>query len=147
VKRSPRFPPVGFLLTRLGRTQSGRFAKGLEPLELRPASFAVLNFAALAEGSSQQQLGERLAIDPSGLVALIDELEGQGLVERRRDPADRRRHAVHPTEGGRRTLTKARAVAREAEAELLAPLSDEEAEQFRDLLLKLVGLSGIPPPG
>jgi DNA-binding MarR family transcriptional regulator len=130
---------VGFLLTRLGRTQSSRFAKGLEPLGLRPASFAVLNFAALAEGSSQQQLGERLALDPSGLVALIDELEEQGLLERRRDPDDRRRHAVHPTAKGRRTLARARAVAREREAELLAPLSAEEAEQFRALLLKLSG--------
>ena len=134
----PAWPPTGFLLSKAGRTQSLRFAEALEPLGLRPAHFALLNFVDHGAGSSQQELGERMGLDPSGLVAVIDGLEDAGLLERRRHPADRRRHAIHLTRSGRRKLARAREVAMQREAALLDPLDHSDAEVLRELLLRVV---------
>jgi DNA-binding MarR family transcriptional regulator len=91
-----------------------------------------------AEGEiTQQALGVSTAIDPSSMVATIDDLEKRGLVERRQHPTDRRAHALHITEAGQETLTKGRRLAREAQDRLLAPLSAEEREQLHGLLLRL----------
>ena len=143
-ERTPSIPPqaasVAFLLSKVGRTQAQRFTDRLGPLGLRPRHFLLLNNVALNEGSSQQQLGDRLALDPSGLVAVIDDLEGAGLVERRHDPADRRRYAIHLTPTGRRRLERARQVAMERERELLAPLSQREQELLHDLLLRIAAV-------
>src|SRR4051812_50098244 len=85
-----------------------RFSDRMRSLGLRPKHFAVLNAAALADGASQQELGGRMGLDPSGLVGAIDELERMGLVARRRDPAHPRRHAVGLTAGGAPTPRRAR---------------------------------------
>jgi len=134
----PQWPPTGFLLSKAGRTQAVRFAEALEPLRLRPKHFALLNFVDRGAGSSQQELGERLGLDPSGLVAVIDDLENAGLLERRRHPSDRRRHAIHLTPNGRRKLARAREVAMEREAELLEPLDEHDAKVLHELLMKVV---------
>jgi DNA-binding MarR family transcriptional regulator len=131
-------PPTGFLLSKAGRTQSVRFTEALEPLGLRPTQFALLNFVERGAGSSQQQLGERLGLDPSGLVAVIDDLEEKGLVERRRDPSDRRCYGIHLTRAGRKKLARAREVAMRRQAELLAPLTEQEAKTLHELLLRVV---------
>jgi len=67
----------------IGRSQVTRFTAGLQPLGLRPKHFALLNLIDLNEGTSQQQLAKRLSLEPSGLVKTIDELQQQGIVERR----------------------------------------------------------------
>src|SRR4051794_30328276 len=135
---APNGPPlearVGYLLFRLGRTQAGLFVEALEPLGLRPKHFALMNLAEIAEGSSQQELGRQLGLDSSGLVSVIDALERQALVERRRDSADRRRHAIHLTRAGRTKLSRAREAVKQRAEGLLAPLSAGERETLHDLL-------------
>ncbi len=74
------------------------------------------------------------------MVAAIDELEELGLAERRRHPSDRRKHAVHLTAKGKRTLNRAREAASGMAEELLAPLSERERETLRRLLRKLAGV-------
>jgi MarR family transcriptional regulator, lower aerobic nicotinate degradation pathway regulator len=128
---------VGYLLFRLGRTQSSLFVDALEPLGMRPKHFALLNLADLSEGSSQQELGRQLGLDSSGLVSVIDDLEAQGLVERRRDAADRRRYAIHLTRAGRTKLSRAREAVKLRGEELLAPLSADERETLHDLLSRV----------
>jgi MarR family transcriptional regulator, lower aerobic nicotinate degradation pathway regulator len=128
---------VGYLLFRLGRTQSSLFVDALEPLGMRPKHFALLNLADLSEGSSQQELGRKLGLDSSGLVSVIDDLESQGLVERRRDTADRRRYAIHLTRAGRTKLSRAREAVKLRGEELLAPLSEDERETLHDLLSRV----------
>jgi DNA-binding MarR family transcriptional regulator len=76
-------------------------------------------------------------MDPSTMVATIDELESQGLVERRPHPNDRRAHALYITDQGRETLARSSAVAAEAQDQLLAPLNGEERELLHDLLLRI----------
>jgi DNA-binding MarR family transcriptional regulator len=97
----------------------------------------VLNAVALSDGASQQELGGRMGLDPSGLVGAIDELERMGLVERRRDPADRRRNAVGLTTEGTATLRKARRVVTDSARELLGALDAEEVETLVALLAKV----------
>src|SRR4051794_11543438 len=101
-----------FLLVRLGAYAGSRFVEALEPLGIEPRHFGVLVRLVDHEGSSQQELGARLDLNPTRMVFLIDDLEGRGLVERRPNPDDRRRHALYLTEAGRTTLDRARVVAR-----------------------------------
>jgi DNA-binding MarR family transcriptional regulator len=128
---------VGYLLFRLGRTQSNLFVDALEPLGMRPKHFALMNLADLSEGSSQQELGRKLGLDSSGLVSVIDDLESQGLVERRRDANDRRRYAIHLTRAGKTKLSRAREAVKLRADELLAPLSEDERETLHDLLARV----------
>ena len=138
---SRRGPPlearIAYLLSKIGRQQSLRFAELLKPLGLRPKHFALMNVVDLADGPSQQQLGDALGLDTSGLISAIDELEGAGLLERRRATEDRRRHALFLTGAGSAKLAEAREASRRRGEELIAPLSQAEAESFHDLLKRV----------
>jgi DNA-binding MarR family transcriptional regulator len=129
---------LGFLLSWNGQRIARRFAENLEPLGLRPPHFGVMSLLAARPGETQQDLVERSMIDASTMVKVIDELEAVGLAERRVDPADRRRRAVHLTAKGRTTLERARAAAERTADEVFAPLDDGERETLRVLLRKLV---------
>ena len=98
------------------------------------------------EPESQQQAAGRLGIDRTTMVALLDGLEGRGLLARHPDPADRRRNVVALTNAGRRALKDARAASDRAERELLAKLSSTEARQLRALLSRVVPSSSSPAP-
>jgi len=130
----------GFLLSWNGQRTAARFAATLEPLGLRPQHFGVMTLIDAHPGSAQQELVTRSLIDPSSMVAVIDELEGMGLAERRRHPGDRRKHAVYLTARGRRTLQRARGAAEKMAQELFAPLAPGELETLRRLLRKLAGV-------
>jgi DNA-binding MarR family transcriptional regulator len=99
-----------------------------------------MNLIESHPGTTQRDLVHRSLIDPSSMVAVIDELERMGLAERRPHPDDRRKHAVHLTAKGKRTLGRARKVAVEVADELFAPLSEDEVRALRGLLRKLAGL-------
>ena len=135
----PLASAVGFLLSWNGQRMAHRFAEGLQPLGLRPPHFGVLSLIAARPGCSQHEIVERSMIDPSSMVRVIDELEDMGLAERRIDPDDRRRRAVHLSPAGKRTLDRARRVASATVDEVLAPLDDDEQETLRLLLRKLAG--------
>jgi DNA-binding MarR family transcriptional regulator len=136
---------VGFLLSKLGMTSATQFAKTLAPLGIDPRHFGILRIVAMAEGQSQQQLGEALQVPPSRMVALIDDVEARGLVERRRNPNDRRAHALHLTAKGRRLYDKALEIATSYEEQLCAGLNERERDQLLALLRKLASEGG--PPG
>ncbi|KOU81628.1 MarR family transcriptional regulator [Streptomyces sp. XY58] len=83
---------------------------------------------------SQRALADRLEVDPSVLVGVLNDLEGEGLAERRRDPADRRRHNVGITPAGQAALAKTNAALDEVEAGMFASLSAQERDRLRALL-------------
>ncbi|MBU2669333.1 MarR family transcriptional regulator [Actinoplanes bogorensis] len=92
----------------------------------------------LAEGPvGQQALIDLLGVDPSALVAVLNELEGLGLVSRQRDPADRRRHIVTMTAEGAGALRAVDQVLAQADDELFAALSPAERDQLARLLDKI----------
>lgn len=127
-----------FLLARIGAVTRERFGALLEPMGLNPRLFGVINVVSAEPGIIQQRLGHALRIDPSTMVALLDELEALGLVERRAHPDDRRARAVHLTAKGRATLRRARERAGALQEEILAPLAGSEREALHALLVKLV---------
>jgi DNA-binding MarR family transcriptional regulator len=117
------------------------FAEALEPLGLRPPQFGVLRLIDADPGLTQRDLARRSLIDPSSMVAVVDELEELGYAERRTHPADRRKHAIHLTPDGQRMLERAQAVAVETTKEILAPLTAGEIDELRLLLRKLAGVA------
>jgi DNA-binding MarR family transcriptional regulator len=127
----------GFLLARLGLNFKSRALARLDEAGFDPYDYSVL--AILAEGArhAQATIAGALALDPSRLVALLDSLEERGLVERQRDPEDRRRHVVSITADGKRELSKLRAMVKELEDEFFAPLDAETREQLHEVLLLL----------
>jgi DNA-binding MarR family transcriptional regulator len=130
----------GFLLSWNGQRTAHLFAAALEPLGLRPPHFGLLTLIDAHPGLAQQELVDQSLIDPSSMVAVIDELEELGLAERRTHPGDRRKHAVYLTDNGRRTLQQAREVAIETAKEMFAALTAREVETLRRLLRKLAGV-------
>jgi DNA-binding MarR family transcriptional regulator len=84
----------------------------------------------------QQGLGQMLMLDPNNCVLLLNDLDQAGWVERRRDPADRRRHLVEITPAGRRALEEAERKLESLEDEVLGNLSAGERVRLHDLLAK-----------
>lgn len=99
--------------------------------------FAILH--RLEQGGSvhARELSRTLRVHPSNLVALLDQLEADGLIARRRDPADRRRQIIKLTPAGTKRLRLAAAAVAEVEQELLSPLSAEERRQLHSYLEQL----------
>ena len=144
----PRFPDELvssslFLLKRLGMTAKEGSFRAYEELGLHPYHHAIL--AVLDEGSRETQgaIGDALGYDKSQLVGLLDELEGEGLIERQRDTTDRRRQIVRITGPGRKALERLRRLSRQLEDEFLSPLDAAERRELHGLLLRL-GMKHLP---
>jgi DNA-binding MarR family transcriptional regulator len=110
----------------------------LAVIDLDGRQFAVLSVIGEQGPMAQQRVSETLRVDRTTIVALVDELERKGFVERKRDPGDRRAYAVEITPKGARTLQRARTVVDAAEVEFTAALSAAERRQLRELLAKLM---------
>jgi DNA-binding MarR family transcriptional regulator len=104
----------------------------------RPGCIGVLDAVAQHEPVSQREVSSVLLLDPSDLVTFVDILERAGLLERRRDPTDRRRYALEVTARGQLAVARLREVARQANEDVLAPLDDDEREQLGHLLARIV---------
>jgi len=128
---------TGFLISRLGVLAHKRFAERLATLGLTTRMWGLLNVLETEQPITQQALGKAIGTDPSSMVATIDELESRGLVQRRPHPRDRRAHALYMTDDGHRILRRGRRLSKEAQEELLEPLSDDERRQLHELLLRL----------
>jgi MarR family transcriptional regulator, lower aerobic nicotinate degradation pathway regulator len=141
--KAPASPPrellssPTFLLKRLTWAMKDQKLAAFEVTGLNPMHYSVL--ALLDEGSCENQatIADALGFDRSYLVGLLDELEERDLIQRRRDPDDRRRHLVKLTPGGKENLTKLRSVIKRFEKEFMAPLDAEERETFLALLRRL----------
>jgi DNA-binding MarR family transcriptional regulator len=128
---------LAFLLSQVGIFASAKFADAIEEIGLHPAWFRVLNVIDAAEGSSQHAIGEAIQAPPSRMVAIVDDLETRGLVERRPQPGDRRVRALFLTKEGRSILERGRKVAAEHEDRIAASLSKAEREKLVGLLQKI----------
>lgn len=142
----PLIDRAAFLISQLGYHSAARFAERLGPLGLRPRHFGLLSHLAAADGQTQQQLADALAIHRNAMVGLVDDLEQRGLVvRRRRHPDDRRAHAVHLTTAALELLTRAQPIADEHDAELLAGLDELDQRQLVSLLQRLAHHAGLAP--
>jgi DNA-binding MarR family transcriptional regulator len=124
----------GYLLKHAQLRLADLTAAALAPFGITGRECAVLIAIDDRAPLSQQEVAHRLGVDRTTMVILIDELEGKGLVQRRRDPDDRRKNVVALTETGRTTLRGASQAAEEAERRFLAPLSGDQIGGLREAL-------------
>src|SRR5215468_7300284 len=136
---------TAFLLSQVGAHAATQFGERLTSLRLTRPHAGILRLIGLSPGLSQQELGRRLAILPSQLVALLDELEERGLIERRQDPADRRTYALHLTAAGRNTTEQIGRIAREHDDAVCAALHVDERQQLNALLGRIAEQQGLTP--
>lgn len=129
---------VSFLLARHGSATTALLRDALAAIDYTPRQADTLCRLAAGNGRmGQQALCERISVDPSVLVGILNDLEDAGLVERRRDPADRRRHIVAITERGQLALSEISTVLVAVERELFADLSSDEIVALRALLARV----------
>jgi DNA-binding MarR family transcriptional regulator len=134
-----------FLLAQVGAHAAAKFGDRLGPLGLTPAHVGSLRVIAGSSGSSQQEVAERLGMFPSRFVALVDELEDRGLVQRLEHPRDRRIYVLQLTAEGKQILRSIGRVAREHQDALLAALSTEERGLLTSLLSRIADQQGLRP--
>ena len=130
---------LGFLLARHGHIINLKLRHALGVTGLGPRHAATLLRLVRLGPTGQQQLLEALAIDPSALVAILNDLESDGLAMRTRDPADRRRHIVEVTKTGRKAACQVEAAIADVERETFAALDEAEVAQLHGLLGRLHG--------
>ncbi len=106
----------------------------LTQLGLRPRHLVALTVLRDRGGSTQQALSSTLMMDGTNVVGLLNELETEQLIERRRSPADRRRHVVEITANGLELLDRAECALAAAENEVLAALDEAQREALYGLL-------------
>ena len=129
-------PGTVVMLLRLAKVIHKRSTDDRLGLKLR--QLMLLSYLHGGAPAPQQQLCESLWLDPNNCVLLLNELEEMGYIERRRDPADRRRHMVDITDEGQVALERAERAQEEIGDELLSALSDEERATLRSLLSRVV---------
>jgi DNA-binding MarR family transcriptional regulator len=134
---------IAYLLVQLGFHVARGFSQRLAPLGLEPRQFGMLTRLAANEGTSQQAIGELIGLNPTRMVFLVDELEKQGLVERRRNPDDRRSYALYLTDQGRAKLSEARRVSVGHDREIGASLTGAQRRELAALLRRVADEQGI----
>jgi DNA-binding MarR family transcriptional regulator len=139
---APRLPREllansAFLLARLGFTFKMRAIEEVEAAGFSLYDYSVLAVLAEKPRETQATVADALRVDRSQLVGILDALEERGLVERKRDPNDRRRHLVSLTAEGKKQLGRLRTIIGRLEDDLLAPLDAGERESLHELVLKL----------
>lgn len=113
-------------------------ARGVvEDLPGGPRGFQILSIADEGECSNQATIALRLGIDRTVMTYLVDDLEKNGLVTRRPDPADRRARQVVLSAKGKKVLRASSTRIGDVERDVLGGLSDDEAQVFRSLLARV----------
>jgi len=128
---------TGFLLRKVSTASFQTFSEMVGAHGLHPMHFGMLSIIDAEQPISQQELSRRSGIDPSTMVARMDVLDEQGLVERARSTADRRSYDIRLSPNGRALLTKLRKQGKQHGERFLAALTPGEREQLHALLAKL----------
>jgi DNA-binding MarR family transcriptional regulator len=146
---------LGYLLKHAQMALSEHTGAALARFQIDGRQLAVLTVLRDSDGSddepdgdgwggpralAQHEAAKKLGVDRTTMVDLLDELEKKGLVQRRPDPADRRRKLVYLTHEGESAVKEGGRAAREAERAFLAALTPDEADQLRVLLQRALGL-------
>ena len=121
------------LLTKLSRLVYRRATDAVLGMSLK--RYLALSTLRERPSISQQAFCEAVHLDPNNCVLLLNALEAEGLVERRRDPSDRRRHVVILTRTGDKALEHADRALESVEDEVLGCLSQDDRATLHRLLL------------
>ncbi len=129
----------------LGHRSASVFTDLIASIDLTPPHAGILRAIAGEPGRSQQALSGELGLLPSRIVAYVDELENRGYVERRRNPDDRRLHALHLTASGKKVITKIGELARQHDRLLTAGLDAQQRDTLHQLLTTIAERQGLTP--
>jgi DNA-binding MarR family transcriptional regulator len=121
---------LGYLLKHAQQRLVQAAGPAMAPFGIDGRELAVLTLLAAGVPLSQQEAADRLRVDRTTMVSLIDALEAKGLVERRRSPGDRRKNIIDLTEAGQQCLRRATTARDKVDREFLAPLGDALAHEF-----------------
>lgn len=136
---------AGFLLAQVGAHAAMKFAEGIAELDLTPPQAGLLFQLIQKPGRSQRELADSLGMPPSRFVPFADTLEQRGLIERRRNPEDRRVHALYLTEQGMQLLGRLRKAGMAHDQRLCAALSEDERHQLISMLNRIAVEQGLKP--
>ncbi|MEU6894868.1 MarR family transcriptional regulator [Streptomyces sp. NPDC046557] len=143
--RPGRQEGAAFLLAQLGAHAAGLFAQRIAGLGLTPAQAGLLRLLARTPGRSQRELADVLGMPPSRFVPFADDLEERGLIERRRNPSDRRLYALFLTEQGSGLLAELRKAGAAHEQQVCQGLSPDEHRQLTSLLRRIAEQQELSP--
>ena len=135
-------PGTVVMLMRLATAIKKRSTEELLGIKLR--QLMLLSYLRAGAPALQQQVCEALWLDANNCVLLLNELEDMGYIERRRDPADRRRHVVDLTEEGHAALERAERAQDSLGDELFAALSEDERATLWSLLSRVLEPAAAP---
>lgn len=142
VERSVR--RSGALIDYLARHLRRRSESALAPLRLRTRHLVALTVLRERGDITQRDLATALVLDSTNIVGLLNELEGRGLVERRRAAEDRRRHVVSLTDDGVALLCQAEKALAAVEDEVLGSLAPAQRDELHELLLAATSSASTP---
>ena len=130
---------TGFLLSKAGQLSHEEFDRLVgSMMGLKARHYGALAVLADEGPHAQSDLGDKLRIDRSTMVAVVDDLEGMGFVERRRDREDRRRYELTLTDAGRRAFSEAEGLVEGVQEAVLAPLDEAQRRQLHELLTSVL---------
>lgn len=129
---------IAFLVTRIHARLHRQYAAALEPLGVEPRHFGTLSILQSVGPVSQAELGRHLGVSGASVVQIVDDLEGVGLLERRRTPGDRRTQMVHLRDGADEVVTRAKGLSEAILAVEFAALSAREERRLVALLRRFV---------
>ncbi|MEQ1514925.1 MAG: MarR family transcriptional regulator [Usitatibacteraceae bacterium] len=140
-------PAVGiaFLLSQVGAHSAYTFEQKLAEIDLIPQHAGVLRMLGNNPGMTQKAMSDLFGIFPSRLVALIDTLEGRGLLTRENNPDDRRSYNLHLTDLGKQCLQKIGALTIELEQDMLSALTQAELDTLSTYLRRIIALQKVTP--
>ncbi len=125
------------LIARVARLVRQRIEQALAPLGLRQRDLVALSYLRGHRSTAQQTLAERLCMDASSMVCLLNALEEHHLIMRHRDRNDRRRGLIELSRRGELALMECDTALQTVEDEILADLEPEDREMLRGLLARL----------
>lgn len=139
-----------FLLARAGLAVKARTLQEFEQAGFSMYQYSVLALLAEGDSATQRSIASVLGVDGSQLVGVLDDLEDRDLIERRRDPDDRRRHTVSLTPEGKRQLVRLRSMVKRLEDSFLSPLDDDARKSLHAALQRVTANDSCwpatPPP-
>lgn len=136
---------LGFLLSQIGAYIGIEFREDLQQLKITPGHAGVMRLVSLSEKISQRQLANKLSINPSRLVIMLDELEKMNLIIRTVDKKDRRNHNLHLTEEGSHMVKRVGNISRKLTDKLCRTLSHTERDILEELLQKIAADQNLVP--
>jgi len=134
---------IAFLLAQLGSDASAAFERAVAQLGITASEAGLLRLVGRNPGIGQKAASEQLRVGPSRIVAVLDRLERNGSIERRRSATDRRSHEIRLTSAGEQLLAELRSIAEAHEAAFAEGLDGDEADQLAAHLEKIAAARGL----